>query len=301
MPELPDVELYITRLRERTVGSRLDAISIFSPFVLRSVSPKPSEIVNRTVLQVSRMGKRIVFELSDAAFVVIHLMIAGRFQWQSPAPPLTRPVGKVQLASLRFEQGVLTLIESGSKKRASIHLVAGTEGLEAFRRDGLDVLTASESAFAGRLTAANRTLKRALTDPATFDGIGNAYSDEILFHARLSPMRLTQSLQPPEVAQLHQAAVDCLTHWRERLQELVPGFPKPNQVTAFRPDFAVHGRFGKPCSICGMPVQRIVYAENEANYCAECQNEGRLLADRSLSRLLKADWPKTLEEMLGGD
>jgi formamidopyrimidine-DNA glycosylase len=241
-----------------------------------------------------------VFVLEGDRFVVIHLMIAGRLQWQSPAPPAKRATGKVQLAAFRFAEGQLTLVETSTRKRASIHLVQGREGLAEHTRNGLDVLTATPEAFAARLKATNRTLKRALTDPRTFDGIGNAFSDEILFAARLSPVKTTQSLSDEATERLRVGARDVLVEWTEKLQRQCPKFPTSSQVTASRPDYAVHDRFGLPCPVCESPVQRIVFAENETNYCARCQNEGRLLADRSLSRLLKDDWPKTLEEMVGG-
>jgi formamidopyrimidine-DNA glycosylase len=227
-------------------------------------------------------------------------MIAGRLQWQSPPPPEKRAWGKVLLACWRFDRGQLGLVEMSPKKRASVHLVRGEANLGSQSRGGLNVFEATPGEFRQRLTRENRTLKRALTNPAAFDGIGNAYSDEILFHARLSPVRLTSALSADEVERLRIAAIDTLAEWREKLLELVPNFPRPADITAFRPEFCVHGRFGKPCRVCGAPVQHIVYAENETNYCANCQNEGRLLADRSLSRLLKSDWPKTLEAMVEG-
>ncbi|MEZ0324620.1 MAG: Fpg/Nei family DNA glycosylase [Fimbriimonas sp.] len=299
MPELPDVELYVTRLRERLVGARLLKASFYSPFVLRSFAVKPSEVEGLAVTGVSRLGKRIVLELEDEHFIVIHLMIAGRLQWQSPLPEQKKALGKMLLASFRFEEGQLGLFEISSKKRASIHLVRGREGLTEHRRAGIDVFGASSDQIKERLLAQNRTLKRALTDPNAFDGIGNAYSDEILFWARLSPVRRTGSLTDEEIERLHGAAKDTLRDWKAKLEEKYPGFPKPTEITAFRPEFATHGKYNQPCPVCGQPIQRIVYAENETNYCAKCQNEGRLLADRSLSRLLKDDWPKTLEEMIG--
>jgi len=299
MPEYPDIELYLTKLRERVVGDRLEKARLYSAFVLRSVAVPPSDVEGRTVAGVFRMGKRIVLELEDERFILIHLMIAGRLQWLSPPPPEKKAMGKVLLASFRFTAGQLNLVEFSTKKRASIYLIRGRAGLEEHRREGLDVFTATVEQFAARIRSQNRTLKRILTDPNSFDGIGNAYSDEILFAAKLSPVRLTKSLSDAEIARLHEAAKTTFAHWAARLRELYPEFPKPGDVTAFRPDFATHGRFGKPCLVCGAPIQHIVYAENETNYCANCQNEGRLLADRSLSRLLKSDWPKTLEEMEG--
>lgn len=300
MPELPDIELYVARLRERILDEPLEKIRFHSPFILRSVDVSPSELECRLVVDVFRIGKRIVIELQQERFIVIHLMIAGRLQWQSPPPPEKKAFGKVMLATLRFPTGQLSLVEMSSKKRASIYLVRGREGLDEHRRDGLNVFEITPEAFRACLTSKNRTLKRALTDPNSFDGIGNAYSDEILFAAKLSPLRLTQALKDDEVDRLYHACRSTLEFWRDRLQELYVGFPRPGDVTAFRPDFATHGRYGKPCPVCGAPIQHIVYAENETNYCAKCQNEGRLLADRSLSRLLKSDWPKTLEEMEEG-
>jgi formamidopyrimidine-DNA glycosylase len=297
MPELPDIELYVTRLSERLIGQRIERLKFYNPFVLRSFEVKPSDIEMRMVTGVSRLGKRIILELEEEKFVVIHLMIAGRFQWLSPAPIEKKAVGKVLIASIRFEEGQLNLVEMSTKKRASIYLVRGKEGLEEHRRDGLNVFTATSDEFAARIRSENRTLKRMITNPNSFDGIGNAYSDEILFAAKLSPVKLTQSLKPEEIKRLHQAAKDTFTYWRERLLELYPNFPKPGDITAFRPDFATHGKFKQPCPVCKAPIQHIVYAENETNYCAKCQNEGRLLADRSLSRLLKSDWPKTIEEL----
>ncbi|MBS1726838.1 MAG: formamidopyrimidine-DNA glycosylase [Armatimonadetes bacterium] len=300
MPEYPDIELYLTRLRERIIDEPLEKIQFFNVFVLRSVGIPPSELECRLVTDVFRIGKRIVIELQQERFIVIHLMIAGRLQWQSPPPPEKRANGKIMLAAFRFPTGQLSLIELSSKKRASIYLVRGREALDEHRREGLNVFEATLDQFKEKLLSENRTLKRALTNPSWFDGIGNAYSDEILFAAKLSPLRLTRNLKPDEIERLFHACRDTLAYWRDRLQELYPAFPRSGDVTAFRPDFATHGRYGKPCPVCGSPIQHIVYAENETNYCATCQNEGRLLADRSLSRLLKSDWPKTLEDMLEG-
>ena len=297
MPELPDIELYVARLVERVVGQRIERIRFYNPFVLRSVEVPASEIEMRMVTGVSRLGKRIVLELEEEKFIVIHLMIAGRFQWLIPDPAQRRPLGKVVIASIRFENGQLNLVEMSTRKRASIFLVKGKNGLDEHRRDGLNVFDISLDEFARRMQSENRTLKRMLTNPNMFDGIGNAYSDEILFAAKLSPVRLTQALKPEEVARLYEAAKSTLGFWRKRLLDLYVGFPKPGDVTAFRKDFATHGKFKQPCPVCSAPIQHIVYAENETNYCARCQNEGRLLADRSLSRLLKSDWPKTIEEL----
>jgi formamidopyrimidine-DNA glycosylase len=300
MPEFPDIELYLARLRERILEEPLERVRFFGPFILRSVGVTPADVECRLVVDVFRLGKRIVIELQGDRFVLIHLMIAGRLQWQTPPPPERKALGKVLLAAFRFPTGQLNLVESSSKKRAAAYLIKGREGLDEFRREGIDVFAASTEEFKERLQENNRTLKRVLTDPHSFDGIGNAYSDEIFFAAKLSPLRQSRSLTDVEVDRLHEAARNTLGGWAARLLKLYPNFPRPSEVTAFRPDFAVHGRYGKPCPVCVAPIQHIVYAENETNYCAVCQNEGRLLADRSLSRLLKDDWPSTLEEMLEG-
>ncbi len=300
MPELPDISLYVTRLSDRLVGEAVEGIRFFSPFILRSVGVSPAEFEGKKIERVFRLGKRIVIGVEGDLYILIHLMIAGRFQWQSPAPPPKAALGKVMLASFRFTSGQLSLVEASKKKRAAVYLILGEAGLDEHRREGLDLSSATSTQFAERLTEENRTLKRALTDPHKFDGIGNAYSDEILFHARLSPVRRTHSLTDLEIARIFEVAKATLLNWTRRLETLYPDFPRPSDITAFRKDFAVHGRYGKPCPVCGSPVQHIVYAENETNYCAVCQNEGRLLADRSLSRLLKEDWPDTLEELLEG-
>jgi formamidopyrimidine-DNA glycosylase len=300
MPELPDVCLYVTRLNERIKGIRLTALRLYSPFVLRSVATPPQTFVGKTALGVTRLGKRLIIEFEGDLFMVIHLMISGRLTWTTTNEPLQFKAAKNQLAAWQWESGRLTLTEASTRKRASIFLEQGKERLEKHRRDGLDVFKASLADFTNRLKEENRTLKRILTNPSAFDGIGNAFSDEILFEARLSPVRLTSSLTDDEVEKLLGATRKVLAGWSKRLEEMYPDFPKPAQITAFRPEFAVHGRFGKPCPTCGAPIQRIVHAENETNYCAACQNEGRLLADRSLSRLLKEDWPQTLEELLEG-
>jgi formamidopyrimidine-DNA glycosylase len=300
MPEFPDIELYLARIRERILGEPLERIRFFGPFILRSVGVTPADVECRLVVDVFRLGKRIVIELQGDRFILIHLMIAGRLQWQSPPPPERKGLGKILLATLRFPTGQLNLIETSTKKRAAVFLIVGRDGLDKHRREGLDVFQATPEEFTQRLEEHNRTLKRVLTDPRSFDGIGNAYSDEILFAARLSPLRLSRSLNETERERLLEAARNTLAGWANRLKQLYPNFPRPADITAFRPEFAVHGRYGKPCPLCGAPIQRIVYAENETNYCANCQNEGRLLADRSLSRLLKDDWPTTLEDMLEG-
>lgn len=299
MPELPDIELYVRRVAERAVGFALVEARVFSPFVLRTAVPPLASLQERRCESVARIGKRIVIGFEGARFLVIHLMIAGRLTWREETKRDKRPNGRILLAEFAFESGILGLQEISTRKRASVHLVEGQDGLRQFDRGGLDTFKAGAAAFRERLLSQNRTLKRALTDPTIFDGIGNAYSDEILFVAGLSPVRLTRSLSDAECERLREACAGTLREWRDRLPILLPGFPRPADITAFRPEFAMHGKFGQPCPKCASPVQRIVYAENETNYCARCQNEGRLLADRSLSRLLKSDWPRTLEEMVG--
>jgi formamidopyrimidine-DNA glycosylase len=285
--------VYVERLRALTVGQPIDAIRIASPFVLRTVSPSPKELVGATIETVERLGKRIVIGVSGDRFIVIHLMIAGRLRWKEPRAKLP---GKLALAGFDVPTGTLVFTEASGKKRASLHLVAGRAALADFDRGGLDVFTATPAQFAERLRGERHTVKRSLTDPTLFDGIGNAYSDEILWAAKLSPFRMTTAMTDAEVATLHNAATSQLDLWTDRLRaEVGDGFP--DKVTAFRPEMAVHGKFGQPCPRCGTKVQRIVYADNEANYCPTCQTEGKLLADRSLSRLLKDDWPKTLEEL----
>jgi len=292
MPELPDVLLYIESLKPRILNQTLQRLRLASPFVVRSVTPPIAAIHNRNVRAVSRLGKQIVLRFDSDLFLIVHLMIAGRFQWKEPG---ARIPGKLGLAALDFPSGTLLLTEAGSKKRASLHLVEGERALGAFDRGALEVLDSSSEEFRAVLIRENHTLKRALTDPRLFSGIGNAYSDEILHRARLSPMKLTSKLSQEETARLQAAAKSTLTEWIERLRtETGAGFP--SKVTAFRPEMAVHGRYGEACPDCGSPVQRIVYAENECNYCATCQTEGRLLADRALSRLLKQDWPRSLDE-----
>jgi formamidopyrimidine-DNA glycosylase len=296
VPELPDVTVYVERLRALTIGQPLEALRIASVFVLRSVSPSPRELAGAKVVSVDRLGKRIVVGLDGDRFIVIHLMIAGRLRWKARGEKIP---GKVGLAAFDFPNGTLVFTEVSKKKRASIHIVAGRTALADFDRGGLDVFGATAKEFAERLRSERHTVKRALTDPTLFDGIGNAYSDEILHAAKLSPFRMTSSMTDAEVATLHRACVDMLTLWTARSREEIgdAGDAFPDKVTAFRPEMAVHGKYGQPCPVCGTPVQRIVYADNEANYCPTCQTEGRLLADRSLSRLLKEDWPRTLEEL----
>ena len=293
MPELPDVIIYIEALTPRVVGQPLERIRLGNPFIIRTMQPAPAEFEGRRVTGLRRMGKRIVFAFEDDLFMVVHLMIAGRFRWRDRGAAIPNKVG---LAAFDFPTGTVIFTEQGSKRQASIHLVRGVEGLSEFERGGLEVLEANLPSFAERLTRENHTLKRALTDPQIFSGIGNAYSDEILHAAKLSPMKLTSALTDAEISRLYDATLRTLEAWIQRTREEVGG-GFPEKVTAFREGMAAHGRYGKPCPVCGAPIQRIVYAHNECNYCATCQTEGRLLSDRALSRLLRQDWPKTLEEM----
>jgi formamidopyrimidine-DNA glycosylase len=293
MPELPDIAIYLERLAPLVVNQPLERLVIRNPFVLRSVAPTIAEIEGKRVTGLRRLGKRIVLALEERLFVVIHLMIAGRLRWRSADAKLP---GKLALAVLQFPAGLLVLTEAGSKRRASIHLVSGEEALAEFQRGGLELLEADLAAFSARLTAENHTLKRALTDPRLFSGIGNAYSDEILHRARLSPLALTSRLDPGEIDRLFQAAQGVLLEWIAKLRG-ESNDPLPEKVTAFREGMAVHGRYGLPCPVCGAPVQRIRYADNETNYCARCQTGGRLLADRALSRLLREDWPRSIDEV----
>ena len=293
MPELPDIEVYLSCLEPRVVGQRLEHLSIRNPFVLRSVVPTVADAEGRRVTGLRRLGKRIVLELEDQLFLVIHLMIAGRLRWR---PAGSRLPGKLALASFEFPTGVLILTEAGSTRRASLHLVSGEAALSEFDRGGLDVLSADPTAFAARLTSESHTVKRALTDPRLFSGIGNAYSDEILHRARLSPLALTRKLDAEAIGRLFEATRATLVDWTARLRaEAGDGFP--DKVTAFRDGMAVHGRYRLPCPVCGTPVQRIRYAANETNYCPRCQTGGRLLADRAMSRLLREDWPRSLDEL----
>ena len=293
MPELPDVTVYLEALAARIGGARLERIRLANPFVLRSVDPPPGEVTGHTVTGVRRLGKRIVIALEGELFVLIHLMIAGRLHWKEAGAKLP---GKIGLAALDFSTGTVTLTEAGSKRRAAIHLVRGEAALAAHDPGGLELWTADAAAFHDAITRESHTLKRTLTDPRILSGIGNAYSDEILHRARLSPVRMTRQLTEAESARLFEATKATLTDWIERLRRDAGG-EFPEGVTAFRPDMAVHGRYGRPCPDCGAPVQRIVHAENESNYCATCQTGGRLLADRALSQLLKKDWPKSLDEL----
>lgn len=295
MPELPDVTAYVEALRARIVGAVIGRIRIISPFVLRTFEPPPEAALGRRVRAVERLGKRVVLALDGEQFVVMHLMIAGRFRWSATG---AKPPGKITLAALTFDgRGELLLTEASQKKRAALHILSGHDALAAHDPGGVDALRASAADFATALCARNRTLKRALTDPHALDGIGNAYSDEILHAARLSPVQLSGNLAADELARLHEATCATLTHWIDELRRLFAGrFPEPREITAFRPGFAVHGRFGRPCPTCGATVQRIRYAEHETNYCPGCQTAGRILKDRSLSRLLKDDWPGSIGE-----
>jgi len=293
MPEFPDITVYIDALRERVQGHRLEALVIASPFLLRTAEPPLAAIIGQRVSALRRLGKRIAFGFENDHWLVLHLMIAGRLHWFAAG---SRVSGRRALARFGFDNGVLTLTEAGTQRRASLHVVSGERGLAGHERGGLEVLESTLEEFAARLRTENHTLKRALTDPTLFSGIGNAYSDEILHAARLSPVMLSGKLDDDEIAKLHAATLSVLRDWTERLRrEAGTGFPEG--VTAFRPEFAVHGRFGKPCPVCGTAVQRIRYATNETNYCPRCQTGGRVLADRSLSRLLKDDWPRSIEEL----
>jgi len=293
VPELPDIALYLEALAPRVLTQPLERLRVANPFLVRTLEPAVSVAEGRTVVALRRLGKRIVFALDGDLFLVLHLMIAGRLRWRDRGAAIP---GRVGLAAFDFPAGSAILTEAGSKRQASLHIVAGTSNLASLDPGGLEVLDSTRPAFAERLTRENHTLKRALTDPHIFSGIGNAYSDEILHAARLSPMKLTSSLSDEEIARLHAAVIETLERWIERLRDEAAG-DFPDKVTAFREGMAVHGRYRQPCPTCGAPVQRIVYARNEANYCATCQTGGRLLSDRALSRLLKDDWPKTVEDM----
>jgi formamidopyrimidine-DNA glycosylase len=293
MPELPDILLYVDALSARVTGEALERIRIGNPFVLRSVEPPLRAFEGRRVVALHRLGKRLVFEFEGELFLVLHLMIAGRLRWRDPGAAIAAKVG---LAAFDFARGTVLLTEAGARKQASLHAVAGREGLAAHNRGGLEVLEADLPQFAIALKTENHTIKRALTDPTLFSGIGNAYSDEILHAARLSPMKLTHRLSDIEIERLFVATRDTLRKWIDLLRQQAGG-NFPEKVTAFHDEMAVHGKYGKPCPDCGSPVQRIVYARNEANYCPACQTDGRLLSDRSLARLLREDWPQTLEEL----
>ena len=293
MPELPDIELYLHALRSRIAGHTLDKIRIASPFLVRSFDPPIDQSFDKKVIALRRLGKRLVWRLDGDLFLIIHLMIAGRFKWADRGAKVP---GKVGLAAFDFDHGTLMLTEAGSQRRASLYLVKGEQAVEEHDPGGLEVLTSSVADFGKALTRENHTLKRALTDPHLLSGIGNAYSDEILHAAKMSPMLLTSKLTPAQIESLHAHTIGVLTKWRDDLIAET-GEKFPEKVTAFREGMAAHGRYGKPCPVCGTPIQRIQYATNEANYCPTCQTGGKLLADRGLSRLLKDDWPKTLEEL----
>jgi formamidopyrimidine-DNA glycosylase len=293
MPELPDITVYIEALDRRVVGRRLEAVRVHSPFLVRTFDPPLDAAIGKTVRELRRVGKRIAMGLDDDLWLVLHLMIAGRLQWKKAGAGISAKNG---LVAFDFPNGTLLLTEAGSKRRAALFLLRGEDALKELDPGGLELLAATFEEFQSVLRRENHTLKRALTDPQLFSGVGNAYSDEILHRARLSPLALTRKLKPEEAERLYGASREILTEWTERLRaETGDGFPE--KVTAFRPGMAVHGRFGEPCPVCGAPVQRIRYAENETNYCPRCQTEGRILADRSLSRLLKDDWPRHLDEL----
>jgi formamidopyrimidine-DNA glycosylase len=293
VPELPDITVYVEALERRVVGLPVTGVRIASPAVLRTYDPPYDAPVGQVVEGVTRQGKRIVLGFPEDLYLVFHLMIAGRLRWEKPRAPIPKKVG---LAAVDFDAGSLVLTEQGTQRRAGIWVLRGTENLDALDRGGVEPLEVDTPAFEAALKQENRTLKRALTDPRIFSGIGNAYSDEILWEARMSPVKRTGQLTTEEVERLHRAVVASLTTWTDRLREEV-GAGWPTKVTAFRDDMAVHGKYGTPCPRCGAPVQRIVHAENETNYCPGCQTDGRILADRSLSRILKDDWPRTLEEL----
>ncbi|MGC2695889.1 MAG: DNA-formamidopyrimidine glycosylase family protein [Candidatus Angelobacter sp.] len=293
MPELPDIVVYIEALEQRVVGHKLESAEIRGPSLLRTATPPVEALNDHAVTELRRVGKRIAFHFDNDLWLVFHLMIAGRLHWSEKRKTAD---GRRTLAAFNFDSGTLTLTEAGTRKRASLHLVAGEMGLAALDPGGADVFSASLEQFTAVLTSANHTLKRALTDPHLFSGIGNAYSDEILFHAQLSPVLLTQRLTAEQILRLYGATRSTLTQWTENLRAAASS-KFPEKVTAFRDDMAVHGRYGMPCPKCGTKVQRICYASNETNYCPNCQTAGKLLADRSLSRLLRQDWPKSLDEL----
>jgi formamidopyrimidine-DNA glycosylase len=296
VPELPDITVYVDALQERIVGQPVLAVVLNAPFLLRTFDPPLHSIDGKVVRSIRRLGKRLVWALDDDLFVVIHLMIAGRFKWSPASTKVAR--NRNLLAIFEFPTGLLSLTEAGSTRRASLHVVRGAGSLAQFERGGVEPLQSSTAQFAERLRSENHTVKRALTDPRLFSGIGNAYSDEILHRAGMSPVTLTSRLTDEEISRLHEATRTALTEWIARLRtEAGDGFPQ--KVTAFRPEMAVHGKYGQPCPVCGTSVRRIRYADNETNYCPRCQTNGRLLADRSLSRLLREDWPKTIEQLEG--
>jgi formamidopyrimidine-DNA glycosylase len=292
MPELPDISLYVERAQQRLQGQVLRRVKVLNPFLLRTAVPPIAQAEGRAVIGTRRLGKRVVLALEGELFLVIHLMIAGRLRWLAPD---AKPPGKLALAVFEFDAGQLVLTEAGTTRRAALHLVAGEAALRAMDPGGIDVLACGLDEFAARLRSENHTLKRALTMPQLFSGIGNSYSDEILHRARLSPVSLTRALPDEAVQRLFEASREVLNEWTERLRAESPGWPE--KVTAFHPQMAVHGRYGQPCPVCGAPVQRIVHASNESNYCARCQTGGKLLADRALSKLLKASWPKSIDDL----
>lgn len=293
MPELPDVTVYVECIAAKTAGRKIERVRIASPFVVRSVDPPIYEIEGKTVREVRRIGKRIAIGVEDDLWIVIHLMIAGRFRWLKPG---TKIPGRLGLAAFDFDNGSLVLTEAGTQRRASITVVRGEAALAEIDRGGAEPLEIDEDVFAERLRRENHTLKRSFTDPRLFSGIGNAYSDEIFHRARISPIKLTSRLTDEEITRLFNATREVLLEWTDRLRKEAAG-EFPGKVTAFHEEMAVHGRYGKPCPVCGSPVQRIRYASNETNYCARCQTEGKLLADRALSRLLKQDWPRSIDEL----
>ena len=292
MPELPDITVYVDRLADKVQGRVLRRVKVLNPFLLRSALPPLGEAEGRAVTGVERLGKRVVLALDNGLFLVIHLMIAGRLRWLLPGG---KPPGKISLAVFEFDHGSVVLTEAGSKRRASLHVLADRAALEAMDPGGIDVMSASLDDFSERITRENHTLKRVLTDPRLFSGIGNAYSDEILFHAQLSPIQLSQKLSVEQIERLYHATQTVLQEWIERLGQEAGDWPE--KVTAFHPLMAVHGKYDQPCPVCGTPVQRIVYADNETNYCARCQTGGKLLADRALSTLLHKSWPKNIDEL----
>ena len=293
MPELPDVTVYVELIAAKTGGRKIEHVRITSPFVVRSVDPPIKDIEGRAVRDVRRIGKRIAIGLDGDLWIVIHLMIAGRFRWLKPGAKIP---GRLGLAAFDFENGSLILTEAGTQRRASITVVRGKQALEEIDRGGVEPLEVDEKTFGEQLMRENHTLKRSFTDPTLFSGIGNAYSDEIFHRARISPIKLTSRLTPDEIGRLYSATREVLTEWTERLRAQAGG-EFPAKVTAFHDEMAVHGKFGQPCPVCGSPVQRIRYASNETNYCARCQTDGRLLADRALSRLLRQDWPRSIDEL----
>ena len=297
MPELPDIELYLQALRQFVGGQQIEKVHVKSPFVVRTFEPDIHDCVGQKIVDFQRMGKRIVWELDNGLFIIFHLMIAGRFHWRNST---AIPKGKNDLVSFQIDGQSLVMTEASTKKRASIHVVTTRQEVEQFRPEGLEIDTISFEDFCHQLDSRNHTLKRCLTDPHLFSGIGNAYSDEILHAAKLSPVKWTSRLNRDEKLRLFEATIETLDTWQQRLCEQM-GNKFPKQVTAFRPEMAVHGKYGSPCPVCQSPIQRIRYADRETNYCAACQTDGKILADRSLSRLLKDDWPRTLEELEGGD